>query len=104
MAEGSRIMPGRTVLSSREGAVTYLVHPRETKDGNSDKTNKMNVDLNKTNNKMYMEMNKLMLLVRWPRIAGIVARRHGRFQRVPLPKGGRVYRFQIFRTETLFAK
>jgi hypothetical protein len=33
MAEGSRIMPGRTALSSREGAVTYLVHPREAKDG-----------------------------------------------------------------------
>jgi hypothetical protein len=64
MAEGSRIMPGRTVLSSREGAVTYLVHPRETKDGNSDKINKVNVDLNKTNNKMTRELNKSLLLVR----------------------------------------
>jgi hypothetical protein len=66
MAEGSRIMPGRTVLSSREGAVTYLVHPRETKDGNSEKINKTNVDLNKNNNKMTCELIKIMLLVRRP--------------------------------------
>lgn len=41
-------MPGRTVLSSREVAVAYLVHPRETKDGGKklDKINKMNVDYN----------------------------------------------------------
>jgi hypothetical protein len=35
-------MPGRTVLSRREGAVTFLMHPRETMDGGKLDNNQQN--------------------------------------------------------------